>query len=123
MKSAMAEEAVLALILKEPALLEQAKELTEEEFSSPLLGKAFGQLLQRYRQGLEVSLAVLADFTAEEMSHLAGILQRQEGPVNENALRDCIGTIRGEHQANSVSNDDDLLAYRNKLKDRKGLKV
>ena len=43
--------------------------------------------------------------------------------MNENALRDCIRTIRAEHQANNVSNDDDLLAYRNKLKDRKGLKV
>ena len=57
MKSAMAEEAVLALILKEPALLEQAKELTEKEFSSPLLGRAFGQLAERYRQGWRSILA------------------------------------------------------------------
>ena len=123
MKSAMAEEAVLALILKEPALLEQAKELSEQEFSSPVLGKAFGQLSGRYRQGLEVSISVLSDFTGEEMSHLAGVLQRQDGPVNETALRDCIRTIHAEHQGSSVSSDDDLLAYRNKLKDRKGMKV
>lgn len=122
-KSAMAEEKVLALILKEPALMEQVKELSEKEFSSPLLGKAFAQLEDRYRQGLEVSLTVLEDLSAEEMSHLAGILQRQDGVVNETALRDCIGIIRSEHQAGSVSNDDDLLAYRNKLKDKKGLKV
>ena len=123
MKSAMAEEAVLALILKDPALLEQAKELTEKEFSSPLLGRAFAQLAERYRQGLEVSVGVLTDFSGEEMSHLAGILQRQDGPVNEDALRDCIRTIRAEHQAGSISSDDDLLALRNKLKERKGLKV
>ena len=123
MKSAMAEEAVLALILKEPALLEQTKELTEKEFSSPLLGRAFAQLTERYRQGLEVNVGVLADFTGEEMSHLAGILQRQEGPVNEAALRDCIRTIRAEHQAGTVASDDDLLALRNKLKERKGMKV
>ena len=122
MKSAMAEEAVLALILKDPALLEQAKELTEKEVSSPLLGRAFAQLAERYRQGLEVSVGVLTDFSGEEMSHLAGILQRQDGPVNEDALRDCIRTIRAEHQAGSISSDDDLLALRNKLKERKGMK-
>ena len=123
MKSAMAEETVLALVLKEPALMEQAKELTEAEFSSPLLGKAFAQLAQRYRQGFEVNLAVLGDFTGEEMSHLAGIAQRQDAPVNETALRDCIRIIRSEHQAGTVASDDDLLAYRNKLKDKKGLKA
>ena len=123
MKSAMAEETVLALVLKEPALMEQTKELKQEEFSSPLLGRAFAQLADRYRRGMELSLAVLEDFSGEEMSHLAGILLRQDGPVNETALRDCMGIIRSEHQAGSVSNDDDLLAFRNKLKDKKGLKV
>ena len=123
MKSAMAEEAVLAMILKEPALLAQTKDLTREAFSAPLLGNAYGQLAERYGQGLDVSLAVLEGFSAEEMSHLAGILQRQDGPVNETALKDCIRTIRAEHQADAVSSDDDLLAYRNRLKDRKGLKV
>lgn len=123
MKSARAEETVLALVLKEPALMEQAKELTDKEFSSPLLGRAFAQLMERYCQGLEVNVGVLSDFSGEEMSHLAGILQQQDGPVNETALRDCIRTIRAEHQAGNVSNDDDLMAYRNKLKDRKGLKV
>lgn len=123
MKSAMAEEAVLALILKEPALMAQAGELSRDAFSSPLLGKAYGQLADRYKNGLELNLAVLEDFSSEEMSHLAGILLRQDGPVNEAALRDCIRTIRSEHQAGQVASDDDLLAYRNNLKDRKGLKV
>jgi DNA primase len=121
-KSAMAEEAVLALILKEPALLDQAN-LTESEFSSPLLGKAFSQLKTRYQQCLEVSLAVLADFDGEEMSHLAGILQRQTGPVSEDALADCIRTIRSQHQKRQVDSDDDLLALRNNMKERKGMKV
>ncbi len=121
-KSAMAEEAVLALILKEPALLDQAN-LTESEFSSPLLGKAFAQLQSRHRQCLEVSLSVLVDFNSEEMSHLAGILQRQNGPVSEDALADCIGTIRSQHQKRQVDSDDDLLALRNNMKERKGMKV
>ena len=121
-KSAMAEEAVLALILKEPALLDQAN-LTEAEFSSPLLGRAFGQLQSRHQQGLEVSLSVLAEMSGEEMSHLAGILQRQNGPVSEDALADCIRTIRSQHQKKQVTSDDDLLALRNNMKERKGMKV
>lgn len=123
MKSAMAEETVLALILKEPALMDQAGGLTDKEFSSPLLGRAYAQLLERHKQGLDVSFSVLADFSGEEMSHLAGVLQRQDGLVNETALADCIRIIRAEHQAGTVESDDDLLAYRNKLKDRKGLKA
>ncbi len=121
-KSAMAEEAGLALILKEPALLDQAN-LTEAEFSSPLLGKAFSQLQSRHKQGLEVSLSVLTEFGGEEMSHLAGILQRQTGPVSEDALADCIRTIRSQHQKTQVTSDDDLLVLRNNMKERKGMKV
>jgi DNA primase len=121
-KSAMAEEAVLALILKEPALLDKTAELTPESFSSPLLGRAYGQLKDRYRQGMDVSLAVLSEFSGEEMSHLAGILQRQDGPVSEDALSDCIRTIRGEQVKKQITSDEDLLALRNKLKERKGMK-
>ena len=122
MKSAMAEEAVLALILREPALLDRTSELTQESFSCPLLGRAYGQLMDRYRQGLDVSLGGLSDFTGEEISHLAGILQTREGPVSEEALSDCIRTIRGEQVKKQVSSDEDLLALRNKLKERKGMK-
>ncbi len=122
MKSAMAEETVLAMVLTEPALFDKTGELTEEMFSAPVLGRAFTQLRQRHKEGLEASTAVLTDFTSDEMSHLVGIVQRHQGPVNENALADCIRTIRGEYQAGSVNSDDDLLALQNKLKERKGLK-
>ena len=53
---------------------------------------------------------------------MAGILSRQEGPVNEQALRDCVRIIQQEHQTSSVSGDDDLLRLRDKLKERKGVK-
>ena len=95
-KSAMAEEMVLAQILREPALLQEIPELKPEMFSSQLLGKVFSQLSDRYRQGLEVSLAGLSEVTAGEMSHLAGIMQRQQGPVTEQGLPDCARTLRAE---------------------------
>ena len=120
MKSAMAEETAIALILRDPALLDSAAGLQEAEFSVPLFGKAFAQLLDRHKQGLEVSLAVLDGLTAVETSHIASIVQHHDGPVNEQAFLDCIRTIRATHQLSTISTDDDLLAYQNKLKQRKG---
>ena len=122
MRSAMAEEAVIALVLKAPALLDQAVALRAAEFSSVLLGRVYDQLRKRHDQGLEVSLGVLEDLSADEMSHVAGILHRQEGPVNERALADCIRIIRDEHQSGSVSSEDDLLRFRDKMKERKGVR-
>jgi len=122
MKSAMAEETIIALALKVPALLDQTKELRGEIFSSPLLGRVYDQLMQRHQEGHEVSIAVLTDFTAEEMSHVAGILHRQQGPVNEQALADCVRTIQAEHRKANVSSEDDLLAVRERMKERKGIK-
>ena len=81
------------------------------------------QLKNRHDRGMEVSVAVLEELTQEEMSHITWITQRQEGPVSQDAFEDCIRIIRAEHQAASVNTEDDLLAYQNKLKERKGFKA
>ena len=117
----MAEEMVLALCLRESALLDHTAGLKPEMFSSELLGKTFSQLISRHRSGLEVSLGGLTDFTPEEMSHVAGILHRQTGPVNEQALQDCIRTIQDESQSAKVATDDDLLERQKRMKQRKGI--
>ena len=122
LKSAMAEEGILARILREPALLDQCRQLKPEQFSCPQLGKAYGQLKERYEQGLEVSLAGLSDFTSEEMAHLAMIASKQQGPVNEQAFQDCIRTILAEHQSSSVETEADMRDYWEKMKQRKGYK-
>ena len=123
MKSAMAEETVIAMALREPALLDQARDLQGEEFSSGLLGSVYVQLRRRHDQGLDVSLAVLEELTGEEMSHISGVCTRQEGPVNEKAFADCVRTIHREHQASKVTTEDDLMALRNKFKESKGIKA
>ena len=119
MKSAMAEEGILAQILREPALLGECSNLSGSDFSVPLLGKVYDDLRMRFSHGLEVSLSVL-ELTAEEMSHVAGITHRHQGTVNAEAFRDCVRTVLAEHQSAGVSSDDDLMALRNKLKERKG---
>ena len=49
-KSAMAEETVIALCLRDAGMMEQAKTLDPDIFSSPLLGRVFRQLRERYLQ-------------------------------------------------------------------------
>ena len=122
-KSAMAEECIIAQILREPALLDQTKNLQAEMFSSELLGRVYGQLRQRHETGMDVSVAVLTGLSSEEMSHITAIVQRQQEIVSEKALADCVRTILAEHQASKVSSEDDLRALQNKLKERKGLGV
>ena len=123
MKSAMAEEEILAMILREPALLDSVGALRQEMFSCELLGRVFGQLRQRYSQGLEVSLSGMEELSSEEMSHVAGILQRQQGPVSEQALADCVRTVQQEYETGNVRSENDLLLLRDKLKERKGIKA
>ena len=122
LKSAMAEETVIAMAVKEPALLDQVGVLSQSHFSSEVLGRAFGQLLQRHIEGAEVSLGILTDFTAEEMAHLAGVLQRHDSPINEQAFQDCIRTILSEYQAGEVRSDADILALRDAMKAKKGIR-
>ena len=119
-KSAMAEETVIAMILRDNSLLDAVKVLKPEEFSSGLLGRVYGQLRSRHEQGLDVSLAVLEDLTPEEMSHVTAVYHRQTGPVNEQALLDCVRTIQAENRSAKVTSEDDLMAFRNALRERKG---
>ena len=119
-KSAVAEEGILAQLLRDPSLVDCAGALKPEDFSVELFGRAYGQLAERYRQGMEVSLAVLSDMTAEEMDHLTGAIQRQDGVASETAFRDCVSRVLAQRQSKSVTSDEDLMNFRNKLKERKG---
>ena len=120
-RSAMAEETVLSMVLKSAALLDQTAQLKPEHFSSELLGRVYGQFAARHRQGLEVNLSGL-ELSGDEMSHIAGIAQRQTGPVNEKALEDCVRTILAEYRKRNVSSEDDIRALQQKLKERKGIR-
>lgn len=119
-RSAAAEEGILASVLREPALLDQLQGLQPGMFSSPLLGRVYGQLLQRHRQGLSVSLAVLEDLLPEEAAHLAAVAGKATGPIREQALRDYMQVIREESEMRHAASPSDLLALRDSLKERKG---
>ncbi len=122
MKSAMAEETLIACLMKDPALAEKTGGLTEADFSVPLLGRVFRQLMDRHKEGLELSIAVLEGLSPEETSHLAGVLQRHQGPAQEQAVADCLAVIQDQRRAAGAATEEDLLALRDRMKQRKGVK-
>lgn len=123
LKSARAEENVIAQAMKEPALMDDAKELKPEEFSVPLFSRVYRQMRARHDGGLAVSPATLEDLSADEASHVAMVVAGHTGPINAQAFRDCVSIIRSEHSLASVDSDDDLLSMRKKMQERKGYKL
>ena len=122
-RSARAEEGVLRLLVKDATVFPDAPPLTEEQFSSPLLGRAFTQLWNQRRAGREPSIPLLAEFfSQEEISHLIDVTERPESLSNAaQALADYIRIIQSEWRKRSGGDDvDPLLAATEKYKDKKG---
>ena len=120
-RSAMAEEGVLRMLLREPALFDRTAGLTEEAFSVPMFGKVFSVWKQRHLEDLPLDLGCLAEgLTSAEMSHLTGVLQKQDAPLSENAFDDCVRIIREEHRHAQVSDASSLRAMQESLRKKKG---
>ena len=123
MRSARAEEGILRLLIKDAALFDTQSTLREEQFSSPLLGKAFGLLWQAHQEGRTVSLATLSNLLeGEEMSHISAICQQPESLQNAGqALADYIRIVQTESDKRASSGQiDPLLAATEKYKNKKG---
>lgn len=117
-RSAMAEEGILQILLKEPELFEKLKVLNENTFSSPVLGKAFRILKENYFTSGTVSASCLgAELSADEMSHISAILQKNDLTISEKAFADYQRIILEE--AEKRSGGADLLAMRDRMKDKK----
>ena len=121
-KSGRAEESVIAALLLEPALLDHCGSLNADMFSVPLFSKVYSQMLEQHRAGHLPTVGSLTELNGDEMSHIVGIYQAQ-GTVNEQALRDCIAIIQAEYRSSRVDSEEDLMALREKMKERKGIKA
>ena len=120
LRSALAEEGVIRLLMQDDGLFPAEPPLREEEFSSPLLGRIYSELW-RCRGGSSMA-ALSAALTPEEMSHLTTLLQKPESAANAHqALTDYIRIIREEYAKRSGrSAMDALAAARDTYKDKKG---
>ncbi len=118
LRSALAEEGVLRLLALDDSLFAGAPPLRAEDFSSPLLGRFFTALKAQLAQSGHVSIGALAgDFTAEEINHLSGILQKPESLKNgAQALRDYCTIILDEAHKRTSAGTDPLTAAMEKNK-------
>ena len=120
LRSAMAEEGVLRLLLRQPELFGDTPPLAEDDFSSPLLGKIFTALWQNRQAGMGGSMAYLGSvLTGEEMDHFTALLQKPEAAASAAAaLGDYIGIIQQEKRRRTGGMDfADTVA---RLKEKKG---
>ncbi len=119
-QSAVAEEGVIRILMRDPEFVNQVS-LSEEDFTSPFLGKVYGIIRQRFLEGDSVSSAVVtAQLKPEEASQLTLILQRPISTSNvERELSDYINRINDEKL--KASSGGDLLAARERLLRKKGL--
>ncbi len=116
-RSARAEEGVIRLLYLDPGLARNRELPAPESFSSPLLGRFYGELLHRIQAGERISLGVLAGrFTPEEMSHFTSVVDGTEDLSNaDRALNDYIRIIAGR----SEEQEDDLRALAEKYRKTK----
>ena len=123
LRSALAEEGVIRLILRDEALADACTGLRSEEFSSPLLGKIYDALLRQYNEGRSPAVSLLSPLLEpEEMSHLTEFLQKPESLTHAaQAMTDYIATIHNAYIRRSGDKETDpLLAAQEKCKTKKG---
>ena len=122
-RSARAEEGLLRLLILDESLFPAQPPLREEQFSSPLLGRAFALLWQAREDGRAVTPAVLSEaLTPKEMSHISAVCQQPESPQHaRQALADYIRIVQEESDKRAGRQAaDPLLAATEKYKDKKG---
>ena len=118
LRSAMAEEGVIRLLLQDDSLFPEQMPVLPEDFSSPALAHIYDEMWKRRGRGGVASLAAVLG--PEEMDHLTVILQKPESAANApQALADYIRIIQEEY--NKRAGDLDPLAAACKTyKDKKG---
>ncbi len=113
-RSARAEEGIIRILLLDPQLFAKSKGLTEQDFSSPFLGKVYKLLADRWESGNAVTISALSgDLSPDEMSRLVELDQAPESSKNaEKALSDYITCIQSESLKRQPVGQDTLLAVR-----------
>ena len=119
LRSAMAEEGVIRLLLLDESIFPATSPLRESDFSSPLLGKIYTTLWEQ--RGNAHPMAALAGvLSGEEMNHLTALAQKPESTANApQALQDYIRVILQEGQKRTLSDADPLSLAQEKYKEKK----
>lgn len=119
-RSARAEEGVIRLLVRDASLFPMTEGLSAGSFSSPFLAQVYALLRERHAGGLSLDPDSLGEnLTAEQVSHLAGVLNEPESPAHsQKAMADYIDIIETE-AAKRMEGVDPLLAAQEKYRQKK----
>ena len=119
-RSAVAEEGLLRMLLKEPELIPTVR-LPGEHCSVPLFGRVLELLRERFAHGQPVTLGALeGTLSREEMEHLTMVVNRKDMTVSEQAMDDYIRTIEEEYTRTHCRGGDTLLQMARQKKETGG---
>jgi DNA primase len=124
-RSAVAEQGIIALLYADNSLFTSNLDLSDEDFSSPALGKIYSELKRQITSKTLPSAATLAGvLSPNEMSLLTSILQKPQDMTNaDKALQDYINIIKTEKLAagrGESPDTADLNKLSEKLRQSKG---
>ncbi len=121
LRSAVAEENLLCMLLAEPNLFARCAQVKEECFSVPMFARVYKTWSERWSEGLTPCVSDLSEtLSSAEMSHLTMLLQDNSGPVSEDAFDDFVRVILYEHRHSRVEDVSDLRALQESLRKKKG---
>lgn len=121
LRSAMAEESLLRMLLRQPDLFARCEGLDDDYFSVSMFAKAFSALRERWKSDLSVTPVALAELlTPAEMSHLTSVLNKPDTLLSDEAFDDCVALLRQEHRTGSVDSTQALRAMQESLRKKKG---
>ena len=122
-RSARAEEGILRLLMLDGALIRETAGLEPEQFSSQYLGKIYAVLRRRLLEGRAIQLGMLeGELDREEIELLAEILRQPEAlEQGTKAMADYRAILEAEGMKRQVSDETDLLALRDRLRQKKSI--
>lgn len=123
-RSARAEEGILRLLMLDSSLVKLTQGLQPEDFSSPVLGRLYGLLLDHLDQGRSLQLGALeGELTGEESTLLAEILGQPAALENgAAAMADYRAVLETERMKQQPTTDEAvLLAARETYRKKKSI--
>ncbi len=122
-KCAAAEEGLVALLFAEPDRISEAyAKIKPEEFSSPLLARAYQLEIECAQSGRECSMTVFTEgMPQEELNHISGVLAKRTSFCERGALEDYIRVIKQEAlKKENQDGADSLLEAARMYREKKG---
>jgi len=120
--SAIAEEGIIRCLVLDPILMKSAyiAGFTQDEFTSPFLGKVYSVIEKRLSEERDISeKLLLTELESDEASELTRILQKPEALQHgEKVIHEYIEKIRAE-KLKTQTPDENMLMEIKKMKEKK----